>query len=517
MTISILDCTLRDGGYVNNWNFPQKQTTKIIKSLNKSNVDIVELGYLDDKNGKPNNSTLFNSVESVSDLIDGINLSFNKVVMINLFDFDVNELPQQSKTQIDGIRLAFHKKDIQEALVQAQKVIDLGYQLFFQPMVTKSYSDEDFLSAIKQANQLKIYAFYIVDSFGSMSLKEFKRYSNLANDNLREDICLGYHSHNNMQLAFSNAIDLCSMDFDREVIVDSSIYGMGRGAGNLNTELIADYLNTQDKKYNVIPLLEIIDELLTYYFKRHPWGFSPAQYLSASLDCHPNYASYLVNKKTNHIADIRNILEKISPDCKNDFDKNIVDALYQEYLLTDKVKVKGKLEVNSKKVLLIASGSSVHDSLEVIRQKVKCGDYLVIALNHQPEVDCDYYFFSNQQRFDEFKSNLPFEKQVITTNIRYEKNINIAIRLKDIAYINGDFVTNVAILMINYLILQGVKKIEIAGLDGYHVGKNNYTYNETSIVTDDDVLKELNNVVSDSLLKLKSFVTIDFITSSIFE
>jgi isopropylmalate/homocitrate/citramalate synthase len=321
MTISILDCTLRDGGYVNNWNFPQKQTTKIIKSLNKSNVDIVELGYLDDKNGKPNNSTLFNSVESVSDLIDGINLSFDKVVMINLFDFDVNELPQQSKTQIDGIRLAFHKKDIQEALVQAQKVIDLGYQLFFQPMVTKSYSDEDFLSAIKQANQLKIYAFYIVDSFGSMSLKEFKRYSNLANDNLREDICLGYHSHNNMQLAFSNAIDLCSMDFDREVIVDSSIYGMGRGAGNLNTELIADYLNTQDKKYNVIPLLEIIDELLTYYFKRHPWGFSPAQYLSASLDCHPNYASYLVNKKTNHIADIRNILEKISPDCKNDFDK----------------------------------------------------------------------------------------------------------------------------------------------------------------------------------------------------
>jgi 4-hydroxy 2-oxovalerate aldolase len=194
-----------------------------------------------------------------------------------------------------------------------------------------------------------------------------------------------------------------------------------------------------------------------------------------------------------------------------------VDALYQEYLLTDKVKVKGKLEVNSKKVLLIASGSSVNDSLEVIRQKVKCGDYLVIALNHQPEVDCDYYFFSNQQRFDEFKSNLPFEKQVITTNIRYEKNINIAIRLKDIAYINGDFVTNVAILMINYLILQGVKKIEIAGLDGYHVGKNNYTYNETSIVTDDDVLKELNNVVSDSLLKLKSFVTIDFITSSIFE
>lgn len=517
MAISILDCTLRDGGYINNWEFLCKQSTRIIKALNKSNIDIVELGYLDDKNGKSSDSTLFNSVESVGNLINEIDLSFNKVVMINLFDFDVNKLPQQLGTQIDGIRLAFHKKDIKEALVQAQKVIDLGYQLFFQPMVTKSYSDEDFLSVIRQANQLKIHAFYIVDSFGSMSLAEFKRYTNLVNDNLREDICLGYHSHNNMQLAFSNAIDLCSMDFNREVIVDSSIYGMGRGAGNLNTELIADYLNTKDGKYNIISLLEVIDELLTYYFKKHPWGFSPAQYLSALLDCHPNYASYLVNKKTNHIADIRNILERISPNCKNDFDKNVVDGLYQEYLLTDKAKAGGRVKIDGKKVLLIASGSSVNDCVEVVRRKAESDNYLVIALNHQPEVDCDYYFFSNQQRFDEFEGNLPFEKKIITTNIRSEKNINIVIGLKDVAFIDDDFVTNVAILMINYLISQGAKRVEIAGLDGYHIGKNNYTYNETSIVANDDVLKELNKAVSDSLLKLKPLIAIEFITSSIFE
>jgi len=517
MAISILDCTLRDGGYINNWEFPQNQTVKIIKALDKSNIDIVELGYLDDKKGKSNNSTLFNSTRSVGGLIKDIDLSFKKVVMINLFDFDVSKLPHQSKTQIDGIRLAFHKKDIQEALIQSQKVIDLGYQLFFQPMVTKNYTDEDFLSAIESANKLQIYAFYIVDSFGSMSLKEFKRYTNLANDKLRKNICLGYHSHNNMQLAFSNAIDLCSMDFDREVIVDSSVYGMGRGAGNLNTELIADYLNTKDKKYKVIPLLEIIDELLTYYFKRYPWGFSPAQYLSASLDCHPNYASYLVNKKTSHIAEVRNILEQIPLHSRNDFDKNIVDILYQEYLLTNKVEAKGELNLNSKKILLIASGSSTNGKLEVLKRKAESGDYLIIALNHQPEIDCDYYFFSNQQRFDEFKSNLPLGKQVITTNIHCKKNINAAIQLKDIAYIDGNFVTNVAILMINYLILQGVKKIEIAGLDGYRIGKNNYTYDETSVITNDDLFKELNSAVSDSLFKLKSLITIDFITSSIFK
>ena len=515
MAVRILDCTLRDGGYVNNWNFSQGQAIRVVEALSKSNIDIVELGYLDD-DGRPSNSTLFDSVKSIDNLINDIDQNLSKVVMINLFDFDINKLPHKSKTKIDGIRLAFHKEHIQAALAQAQQIIDLGYQLFFQPMVTKNYSSEDFLSAISQANQLAIHAFYIVDSFGSMSLKEFKEYVNLANENLRQDIGLGYHSHNNMQLAFSNAIDLCSVDFDREVIVDSSIYGMGRGAGNLNTELIADYLNAEGQRYNTIPLLEIIDELLIHFFKKYSWGFSPAQYLSASLDCHPSYASYLVDKKTNHIADIRNILEGIPSSCKNYFDKGIVDSLYQQYLLTDKVKAQGDIKISDKRVLLVASGSSVNDKLALIKQKAERDDYLVIALNHQPEVECDYYFFSNQQRFDTFNSNIPLEKQVITTNIRHKGAVNIAIPLKDIAYIGDDFITNVAILMINYLIQQGVGKIEVAGLDGYHTGKDNYTYNETSIAANENVFAELNNAVSDSLLQLKPFIEIDFITSSIF-
>ena len=518
MTISILDCTLRDGGYINNWDFPVSQTLKIINSLNSSNIDIVELGYLSDRKGKANNSTLFDSVETIDSLVKEIDQNFNKVVMINLFDFDVSTLPQKSETQLDGIRLAFHKKDLRDAFEHAKIIIELGYELFFQPMVTKNYSDDDFIALINEVNRLNIHAFYIVDSFGSMFLKDFRNYMQLANKYLRDDISLGFHSHNNMQLAFSNAIDLYCAAFNRKLIIDSSVYGMGRGAGNLNTELIISYLNMQGiQKYKVLPLLELIDEVLAYYFKRNPWGFSPAQYLSASLGCHPDYASYLVNKKTTHMADIKEILGQVPISKKVSFDKQIVDDLYRQFLLKHNSTIKGCFDIpKNKQVLLIASGHSVVENMEAIKQKAESEDYFVIALNYKPQFDCDYYFFSNQQRFDEFKEQLPIERIVITSNIKCNNKTDFVVDLGTIAYIGDAFVTNVAILMINYLILQGVQKVVLAGLDGYQTGRDNYAYDETKIPDNLDLFIELNHVVESSLMELKLLIDIKLITPSFY-
>ena len=113
--VSILDCTLRDGGYTNNWEFCRSQVIKITKSLDRSNIDIIELGYLSDQ-GKNNDSTLFNSIHAVDSILNGLDINAQVVLMINLFDFDVNKLPACSKTKINGIRLAFHKKDKAKAL-----------------------------------------------------------------------------------------------------------------------------------------------------------------------------------------------------------------------------------------------------------------------------------------------------------------------------------------------------------------------------------------------------------------
>ena len=284
--IQILDCTLRDGGYINNWSFKDEHISKILKALKNSKIDIIECGYLDDKKGVKNNSTLFDSIATADKFLTPlVSSSAQKVIMINFGDFDVKNLPLKEQTSIDGIRLAFHKKDIDKAFETAYKIKELGYNLYFQPMVTKNYKDIEFLSIIEKTNELNPYAFYIVDSFGSMTLDEFHKYLILAQNNLNNSISLGYHSHNNMQLAFSNAISMCSQNFIREIIIDSSIYGIGRGAGNLNTELIADYLNNvHEKNYNILPLLDIIDELLSSLMSKNSWGFSPAQFLSASYN-----------------------------------------------------------------------------------------------------------------------------------------------------------------------------------------------------------------------------------------
>lgn len=513
----MLDCTLRDGGYINSWGFSKSQLFRINNSLEKSKIEIVELGYLNDKKGGEENSTLFDSVESVDKALNNMTNMSTKVVMIDLFSFNLDNLPLKMHTKIDGIRLAFHKKDISHAIYASKIIIDLGYKLFLQPMVTKNYNSIEFTTLIKKANDLKVWAFYVVDSFGSMTLDQFRKYINLANDNLDNDIKLGYHSHNNMQLAFSNAIDLCNSQPDRDVIIDCSIYGMGRGAGNLNTELITDYLNNNfNKKYDTFPLLEVIDEILVFYFNQNPWGFSPVQYLSASLDCHPNYASYLVNKKSNHIADIFKILEKIPLEYKDNFNEEVVNQIYQDFLFTNKSKPRGEFNIpKGKKVLLVASGNSVNNDLEKIKQKVESNDYFTIALNHSPQFQCNCYFFTNQQRFDVFKDTISSAKQYVTSNILC-KEVGAVVRLKDVAFIKEYFVTNVVLLILNYLISKEVKNVEIAGLDGYEIGRDSYAYNETSIVENKGIFQELNESISASLLQLRDSIKIDLITPSMF-
>ena len=99
-----------------------------------------------------------------------------------------------------------------------------------------------------------------------------------------------------MQLAYSNAQSLVDLHSDRELIIDASVYGMGRGAGNLNTELFVQYLNDNaDGNYDIKPLLSIIDEILNEFYQRNYWGYSLPNYLSASHNAHPNYAGFMAN------------------------------------------------------------------------------------------------------------------------------------------------------------------------------------------------------------------------------
>ncbi|HDZ5107611.1 TPA: aldolase catalytic domain-containing protein [Campylobacter jejuni] len=519
MNIKILDCTLRDGGYINSWNFKNEHIYKILKSLQDSKIDIIECGYLNSKDGKENNTTLFKHLKDIDNFIKNLDSFILKVAMINFGDFDPDLLPYKQGTYIDGIRIAFHKEKLTQALQQAVIIKEKGYKVFFQPMITKRYKDIEFLDMLQKVNKLNPYAFYIVDSFGSMTLKEFKKYILLSDDNLNANIILGYHSHNNMQLAFANAINLSSQRLQREVILDSSIYGIGRGAGNLNTELIMDYFNKEcGQKYNITPLLEIIDSLLETLMNKNSWGFSPVQYLSASLEIHPNYANYLISKNNIYIATIQKILNKIPFDKRNSFDKELIEKLYIDTLLENNIQVKSSIDFNqNKKFFLIAPGFSILGYNEEIFNKTNSKEYIVIAINHKPEFKCDYYFFANQKRYDKFEDLLETSNIILTNNITSNKQIEIVLDYKELAILNEKFVSNAMILFLNYLIKNNIKEVEIAGFDGYKFGSQNYSYEEYDVQINEEHFKKQNKEIVNLIQYLKKHICIKFITPSIYK
>ena len=147
------------------------------------------------------------------------------------------------------------------------------------------------------------------------------------NKKLDSEISLGFHSHNSLQLSFSNTKTLLKMDIKRHLIIDACLYGMGRGAGNLCTELITKYLNDNNSKnYKISPLLKSIDKDLKPIYEKSPWGYSTPYYIAALYGCHPNYAGYLVKKGVSD-EEIDKILSQISIENKTVYNSNYIDSL----------------------------------------------------------------------------------------------------------------------------------------------------------------------------------------------
>lgn len=526
--INILDCTLRDGGYVNNWEFNNDSIKNILNALTRSEIEIIECGFISQKKGKEKDSSIFNSIETINRLINQIDLASNTAlfcVMINCGEYDINDLPvfDPEIHSIKGIRLAFHKNQIQEAYLQSKQIIERGYSLFVQPMVTLSFSDMEIINMLNNFNKLDIYAMYIVDSFGSMFGSDFRRLHYIFENNLRKDVILGYHSHNNLQLAYSNAIDFINIkDINRHIAIDSSIHGMGRGAGNLNTELFADYLNKKiSANYSIEPLLEVIDEYLEFIYKEKYWGYSIAHFLSASENCHPNYSSFLVNKKNLTILDIKKILARIPEDKKQNYTEEYITDIYIEYKSEQKTKVKQIEDIfANKEIIVIASGinaSYAKNSIEEFRAKPNS---IVISVNHIPSFcSPDFLFFSNQKRFDKFINSTTSIPLILTTNISISESIKpySVFDYHQLVEMTSTKSDNVAILLLNLLIMMNIKHVTIAGLDGYKNDSKNYSYEEYDRIINLDEIERSNKSIASAISEIKKMIDIHFLTESIFD
>lgn len=515
--IHILDCTLRDGGYCNEWRFGFENAKKITAGLVEADVEIIECGFLTNRVAYNPEVTKFTTVEEAARVIPENRGGKIYVVMMNYGEYDINDLPDYDGSTVDGIRVAYHKKNRYEALELCKKIKEKGYLVFIQAMVSLSYSDEEFLDMIHGVNELEPFSFYIVDSFGMMKEKDLIRLFYVVEHNLKSSIRIGFHSHNNMQLAYSNAQRLASIQTNRSLIIDSSIMGMGRGAGNLNTELFVEYLNENaGKKYDIKPLLTIIDKILTGFYERNYWGYSLPNYISASHNAHPNYAGYLDAKKTLTYEDMNNIFDMMDEEKKFSYDKEYIEDLYLKYQEKDRTLEAHISEfdeiIKGKKVLIVAPGqSSIIEREKIVDTAIK-EDVVTISINYEYDSSLtDFIFISNLRRYRDLNPDIK-GKCIVTSNIP-AIDVYMQVKYKDL--INEDDVVfdNAGLMLVKLLMKHGVKKVFIAGMDGYSPNQDdNYADERMNFHTEKDLAERKNKGLMDILKQYSEEIEIVMLT-----
>jgi 4-hydroxy 2-oxovalerate aldolase len=335
---NLLDCTLRDGGYIVNWEFPDEDIKCITKGLIDANFDYVEVGYLNNRPYVPN-TAIFNNIEQISSFIPKDRNKSMILAMADVAQFRPEDLTLYTGNSIDGIRVVFYKRQMKEAMEMCKAIKESGYKLFVQPMVTIDYSMDEYTILAQEIAKFFPYAVAIVDSFGYMVKKDFRQYFRILDNCLPPETIIGFHSHNNMQLAFITAQDILDYQTTRNLIIDSSLLGMGRGAGNLNTELIANYYNmVLGHKYDISLILRLISDYIMPISQTKTWGYSPYLFLTGYYHCHPNFASYLLEQHNISVSDFEEFIQTIPPDMFTKCTKPYVEELYQNFIANIKSK-----------------------------------------------------------------------------------------------------------------------------------------------------------------------------------
>lgn len=468
--ISILDCTLRDGGYINRWNFGKEAITEIISLLEEANIEIIECGFLRDL-PYDSNKAVFSDVAQIIPFITPKKAGVIYVAMIALGDITPEHVIPYDGTSIDGIRLTFHKHEWEEARTTAIALMEKGYKVFIQPVGTTSYSDKELIELVENVNILHPYGFYMVDTLGIMYRNDILRMFYLIDKNLNQEIQIGFHSHNNFQLSFANAQEIIIQESKRSIIIDASVYGMGRGAGNLPVELLAEYINARiDRRYSLFPLLTIADQYLMSIYAEHPWGYALPYFLSAKENCHPNYASYLINKQTLNIETISKILNMMPSDQIELYHPELVEEYYNRFqnCQIDDAEVCSMLKeiVSGREVLIIGPGATLNTEIVKICKYVKESNPFTVSVNFIPDgIETDAMFISNQKRISMIRPIIETLPCVIASSNLLSNLPNCVHFINYTDYLGeGD---NAGAMLIRLMRKVGACKILLAGFDGF--------------------------------------------------
>lgn len=507
----LLDCTLRDGAYLVGKKFGDDVIKGIVNGLMDANLDIIEIGFFQNEEFGEGKTVFRNSADARSFIPkDKHGIMF--AVMADYSRFSMENLDECTPDSVDAVRECFFKKERFDALNAFKVIKEKGYKLFVQPVDILGYTDKELLEYIELINEIEPYCFSIVDTFGSMYQEDLHRVFEIINHNLVKTCKIGFHSHNNMQLSNALTQEFIRMSVGkREVVVDSTISGMGRGAGNTPTELVAQYMVSQfGYNYNMDAILDVIDGYMDNLRSRCEWGYNTPYFVAGCFSAHVNNISYLLAKNSIRSKDIRYVLNKIGAQARKRYDYDLLEHTYQE-LMQANVDDAPELErlikfINGRSVMIIAPGSTISTHQCEIEKCIKNTNSYVISIGFVPNnIKIDAIWISNVRRFLQLKENGVFENliKIATTNIGIPSSDNtILLSFSHFVKCGWEHMDNSTIMLLRALDSIGVSDVYIAGMDGYSMvgnGITNYVSNEIELASVAKKSSELNDEICEIL------------------
>lgn len=531
--IYLLDCTLRDGAYITDSKFGVPAIKGIVKRMQEANIDIVECGWL--KNAPyQQGSTYFHLPSDLEPYLDRKSERSLLVAMIDWDRYDLSILPTCDGKSIDAIRVVFPHAHYREGIEVGKKIAEKGYLVFYQAANTLEYTDEDLIDLARCINAAKPVSLSVVDTFGAMYHEDLERIVGILHRELDPSVKLGFHSHNNQQLSFSltqRFIEVLA-NSERDIVVDSSLCGMGRGAGNTTTELLANYLDLKHHaNYDMNIIMDTIDVYMQYFLENYQWGYSIPYFIAGMYCCHVNNIAYLLQNHRTTAKDMRNIIESLSPGERRKYDYDLLEQKYlenQSRIVDDEESLWIMEEAfKGKVVLLVAPGKSTITEEKKIKGYIEKNKPIVVGVNAVNSLyRFDYLLFTNRARYDyardSFHGEFKKPRKILLSNIKTDADKDeIVVNFDRVIKRGWEHFDNAVIVALRLLDKLRVGHVAIAGFDGFK-GKYSDSYADASLPilkTDgkwDELNCEIKSMYHDFRLAVDGKMKVEFVTKSIF-
>ena len=532
--IKLLDCTLRDGAYITASHFGVPIIKGIIKKMQDAHIDIIECGWLKDKPHELG-SSFYHVPADIEQYLIEKSPHTTYVTMIDWDRYNTDALPPYDGKSIDAIRVVFPHGRHREGIEIGQRIRDKGYRVYFQAANTLAYSNRDLIDLADCMNAFKPESLSVVDTFGAMYADDLERIVRLLDSELDPSIKLGFHSHNNQQLSFALSIRFCELlqSSERNIVVDASLCGMGRGAGNATLELVASYLDKkQHGNYDLDEILDAIDMYMHRLQEKYSWGYSIPYFISGLYQCHVNNIAYLLDNHRTNAKDMRGVISSLSQSERRKYDYDLLERKYIEHqsrrIDDSAAMAELRKSFDGRTILLLAPGKSIDLELERIKNFIVEHKPIVIGVNAVAgNYDYDYLFFVNSARYDYAKEvhNEKFRavKRIVLSNIKTEADEGeLTVNFERAIKRGWEHYDNAVICCLRLMNKLGVRDVVLAGFDGFKD-----QYNESYADADLPSLNpgkawgalndEIKNIFGDLRRATRSSMAITFLTDSIFD